>query len=359
MYQDSTLYDNVRTEYPRYTAFSNPSFYRETYPNGTYSWKVEAYTSTLMTTSDVWTFTKASSFDLVAPGNGATLTRDPVFQWQPLEGAEYYRVKVYRNAVLYDNVRVEYLTYTPYSNASYYRDTYPNDIYTWKVEAYNDDNVVIATSLATRTFTKASAFNLLNPANSATLTCDPVFQWQPLEGAVYYQVKVYHNTDLYDSVRAEHSTYTPYSNPSYYRETYPNDTYTWKVEAYNDDNEVITTSLTTRTFTKASAFNLLSPPNGAILSSDPTFHWQPLEGAMYYRVIVLHDAVLYDNVRTDHLWYTPFSNSSYYRETYPYDTYTWKIEAYDKNNNLITTSSSTWMFGVIRMIYLPLVLKNM
>ncbi len=358
VYQDTTLYDNVRAEYTQYTAFSNPSYYRETYPNGTYTWKIEAYTSTLMTTSEVRTFTKASSFDLIAPGDGAALTRDPVFQWQPLEGAAYYRVKVYRSAVLYDNVHVDYLTYTPFSNDTYYRETYPNDTYTWKVEAYNDDNDVIATSLSTRTFTKASVFNLLSPADSAALTRDPVFQWQPLEGAAYYRVKVYRNAVLYDNVHVDYLTYTPFSNDTYYRETYPNDTYTWKVEAYNVDNDVITTSLATRTFTKASAFDLLSPPNGAIVSSDPTFHWQPLEGAMFYRVLVYHDAVLYDNVRTEHLWYTPFSNASYYRETYPYDTYTWKIEAYDQNSNLITTSNSTLTFGVMRKVYLPLVLKN-
>ena len=175
---------------------------------------------------------------LVSPAHGATLTTDPTFSWTRVIGADHYRLIVSRYADFhstYDSVSTDYNSYTP-------DGPYPNGTYYWKVEARTSGGTVIATSEA-RSFTKQEPLPLVAPADGATLTVDPTFQWSQIVGAPLYRLIVSRYADFhstYDSVYTDYNSYTPYSPAG--RATYATGTYYWKVEARTSGGTVIATS---------------------------------------------------------------------------------------------------------------------
>jgi hypothetical protein len=340
VYRGTDLYDRATTEQSIYVPYAAPNVRRQTYANGTYTWKVEAYDqkNKLMATSDARRFTKAAVFDLYGPDDDLTLGDDPTFDWEPLLGAHRYKVEVYRGTQIYDGVWADYPTYTPYAAPNVKEETYANGPYTWKVEAYDRTNTLITTSSGRWRFTKAAAFDLYGPDNGLTLGRDPTFDWQPLSGAHRYKLEVHEGTKRYDSVWATYPTYTPYEAPNVSEQTYANGTYTWKVEAYDRSNTLITTSSDRWRFAKAAAFDLYTPEDGLTLSRDPSFTWSPLLGAHRYRLLVYKGVDIYDQITTVYPDYTPYRAPNVRKPTYDPGSYTWVVEAYDRTNTLIATS---------------------
>ncbi|MFZ0535163.1 MAG: hypothetical protein WAM09_18510, partial [Anaerolineales bacterium] len=137
----------------------------------------------------------------------------------------------------------DYVSFTPYTyGTSGYRNAYINGIYYWKIEARDHNGYVIATSLA-RSFTKQMNLTLTAPADGATLTIDPTFQWARVVGARDYHLIVSTQPGFsppYDYVYTDYPTFTPYTAGQHTH--YSDGTYYWKVEARDHNGYVITTS---------------------------------------------------------------------------------------------------------------------
>ncbi len=364
----SPSYDVVYTDYVSFTPYTyGTSGQQNAYPNGTYYWMVEARngSGTVIATSLARSFTKQMTLPLIAPADGATLTTDPTFQWTRVVGAHDYHLIVSKEADFspsYDVVYTDYVSFTPYTyGTSGQQNAYPNGTYYWKVEARNHSGTVIATSLA-RSFTKQMTLPLIAPADGATLTTDPTFQWTRVVGAHDYHLIVSKEADFspsYDVVYTDYVSFTPYTyGTSGQQNAYPNGTYYWKVEARNHSGTVIATSLA-RSFTKQMTLPLIAPADGATLTTDPTFQWTRVVGAHDYRLLVSKEADFspsYDVVYTDYVSFTPYAAGQ--QTAYADGIYYWKVEGRDHGGTVIVTSDGwTFTIGSGLYLYLPLCIK--
>jgi len=315
-------------------------------PNGTLWWRVTGRDAdgNPGTASNARSFTKHIPAPvLTSPINAAGVVT-PTLAWQPANGAAYYLVEVASDSGFTSDLQ-QYRTYNTDVTPIVALD--PGTWY-WRVRGVDADDHEGSNS-AVRSFTLASIPNcantvlaLISPANGATLTNDPQFEWSCLQDADSYRVRVYSGSDLYDSAPStDYTVYTPYLAPNYDERTYNNGTYTWKVEAF-DGNTLIGTS-GTRTFTKNATLALTGPNDGAALGNDPTFRWEAVRGAEAYKVLVYdQDSNLYDYTWTKHTSYTPYPHPNVDEDIYNNGTYTWKVEAYQREwaPGLITTSGT-------------------
>jgi hypothetical protein len=227
------------------------------------------------------------------------------------------------------------------------------------VEARNSSGTVIATSAA-RSFTKQMTLPLIAPADVATLTTDPTFQWTRVVGARDYHLVVSKEPDFspsYDYVNTDYVSFTPYTyGSSGQHNAYPNGTYYWKVEARDSGGTVIVTSAA-RSFTKQMTLPLIAPADVATLTTDPTFQWTQVVGADDYHLVVSREpdfSPSYDYVNTDYPIFTPYAAGQ--QTTYAYGMYYWKVEARDSNGTVIVTSDG-WRFTLGSYLYLPIMSK--
>jgi hypothetical protein len=178
------------------------------YPDSTYYWAVLPATGTGGTgvvarpdLAPTETFQKQSAAPtLSAPADTASISTWPVFSWTPVDGAYVYHVQVATDSTfsnLVDNVLVDETSYTAAS-------TYPagTTLY-WRVQA-EAKGVSTPVGLAwssTGHFTKTlpvPSFSSPTTFNNAT-TGDglPIWQWNPVPGAVSYDVLMNCGTGMF------------------------------------------------------------------------------------------------------------------------------------------------------------------
>ncbi len=367
------VYDSVYADYASYTPYVGTPIAgdQDVYPNGTYFWMVEARNGSggVIATSLGGTFTKQLALPLTGPADGATLTSDPTFQWTRVVGAHDYHLKVSKDPSLspnYDSAYIDYVSYTPYigTPTAGTQDVYPNGIYYWEVEARDHGGIVIANS-PTRSFTKQLALPLTGPADGATLTSDPTFQWTRVVGAHDYHLKVSKDPSLspnYDSAFIDYVSYTPYIGTPIAgnQDVYPNGIYYWEVEA-RDHGGIVIAASPTRSFTKQMTLALVGPADRSRLSTDPTFQWTRVVGAHDYHLKVSKSPSLspsYDSVYTDYVSFIPYVGTPLagVQDIYSNSTYYWKVEARDHGGIVIVTSDG-WSFTKGLFQYLPLIIK--
>jgi hypothetical protein len=364
----SPLYDYVVTEYASFSPFKyGTSGQQDAYPNGTYYWRVEARNGShvVIGTSLARSFTKQMTLPLIAPADVATLVTDPTFQWTRVVGARDYRLLVSKDpdfSPFYDYVSTDYVSFTPFTyGTSGQQDAYPNGTYYWKVEARDHGGTIIVTSAA-RSFTKGMTLPLIAPADGASLTTDPNFQWARVVGVHDYRLlvsKAPSFSPYYDYVSTDYVSFTPFTyGTSGQQDAYPNGTYYWKVEARDHGGTVIVTSAA-RSFTKGMTQPLIAPTNGARLTTDPTYQWTRVVGARDYRLLVSKESdfsPLYDYVSTDYVSFTPYDAGQ--QTAYADGVYYWKVEARDDVGTVIVTSDAwTFTIGTGGYLYLPLITR--
>jgi hypothetical protein len=269
----------------------------------------------------------------VQPDDGATLTTDPTLRWQPVRGADRYRVYIFQGATAYSYAYTNYTCYSPYAYASGSRRTLPNGDYSWTVEAYSG-NTLLTTS-GTRTFSKASGFGLLAPSDGGASVADPALGWQALGGANKYKVLISKGGQSTAYATSYYTSYTPYAYGTGSVKTLPDGAYDWWVEAYNDSTLLTTSG--TRSFIRASSLTLVEPAEGQTLAGDPTLRWQAVRGANKYKLLISKDGSLYGYATTYYTAYTPYYYASGSVETLANGSYSWRVEAY-LDSTLITTS---------------------
>ncbi|MFQ5596101.1 MAG: hypothetical protein ACE5HA_18315, partial [Anaerolineae bacterium] len=90
------VWDTASLGSTSYIPYSAATDKQDTYANGTYFWKIEALGSddARLATSEVASFSKNVSLNLISPADGAAQLQAPTFVWSPVAGAYRYRVTV-------------------------------------------------------------------------------------------------------------------------------------------------------------------------------------------------------------------------------------------------------------------------
>ena len=158
----------------------------------------------------------------------------PLFTWKPISGYQSYYVVVATDAT-FQNVIDYAWTQTP----AYAPRTgnqvvdYPDATYYWAVlpaQSFTGTGVVARPDHApAETFQKQSAAPALTaPANAASISTWPVFQWTPVDGAYAYHIQVATDanfSNLVDNQTVDETSYTAAS-------TYPaGQKLYWRVQA--------------------------------------------------------------------------------------------------------------------------------
>lgn len=164
-------------------------------------------------------FDKQAAAPAVVP-QPETVTTQPTFRWSAVEGAREYRVQAARDAAfgdIIDDVRTFATSYTP-------REAYPVDIALyWRVRAIDGGGVALKWSQpgSFRRRLPVPAVPAGNPTGGEGI---PVLTWQPVQGAIAYDVHV----DQSDGTRKDFTTKATAFTPAVF---YGTGVWRWQVRA--------------------------------------------------------------------------------------------------------------------------------
>jgi hypothetical protein len=233
--------------------------------------------------------------DYELPVTGQVTSGMPLFTWKPISGYSSYYVVVATDPS-FQNVIDYAFTQTPaYAPRTGFGVTnYPDSTYYWAVlpATGSDGTGVVARPdfAPEQTFQKQSAAPALTaPADNASISTWPVFQWTPVSGAYVYHVEVATDSNfsnLVDNVTVDETSYTAAS-------TYPaGKTLYWRVqaEAKAQSTPVGLAWSTTGHFTKTLPVPSFTTPtafsNIATGDAIPVWQWNPVAGAVSYDVLL-------------------------------------------------------------------------
>jgi hypothetical protein len=271
-------------------------------------------------------FRKDSTPPAVAgPAEGADVTDQPTFSWGPAEGAREYRLQVALDpsfGSVIDDVVTSSTSFTSFT-------TYPADsqLY-WRVRA-NDETPFGLNWSPTRTFRR----RLLSPAVGANPDADervPVMSWDPVPGAISYDVTIEEpdgDSDTWENLR------TTVAAPI---KVYGLGTWQWRVRAnFPNENGRPTPGPFSgrRPFTR-----YMNPPTGARITRDNgslVLDWDPSFGlAKEYRV-EFSDSTSFrrrmESKRVDNAGYAPRMTTSGFQNGGPIY---WRVAAVDEGGNV-------------------------
>lgn len=317
-------------------------------PTGELYWRVRSVTSS---GTSAWASAMFENGERPGPGrttwNGQTLPQPdspPILRWQAVPGATGYEVEV-------DGTNSGFITasrYTTQTTSLVVPDPQENGVYDWRVRALLGSGVNTAWSAPDTYVIGALPIvdGVVTPLNSPdTSVTDVVFDWDPVPGAVTYELQV----DDDDSFSAPIDTVvvkgTRYSRP----QTYNNNQYWWRVRARNIfGNAQEWTDVPVRQFRRhwPDAPALVYPQADTAVGDDFYYQWEPVPLASRYRLEVGQDPNFspgyFDWCYTTETTYTP--GFKYYRglgRTAPADkcmphepgqTYYWRVQALDDSD---------------------------
>nr|WP_300045524.1 Ig-like domain repeat protein [uncultured Nocardioides sp.] len=179
---------------------------------------------------------------LVSPANGVNLTQPndpPLMRWNPSPGAVTYLVEVDDNSDFVGSKTVE-----TRSTSMVWPDPLTSGDWFWRVVATKENPANAGLPFRSQA-SEARSFDI-TPIAAPVLTSPPsnpdfelqdvVLDWEPVPGAVSYEVEVATNTDFSDGSRIDRRSgilgtrYTPAI-------TYDNNQYYWRVRAYDTANQ--------------------------------------------------------------------------------------------------------------------------
>ncbi len=161
---------------------------------------------------------------LTEPANGADLDQPahpPVLTWDPVPGARSYQVEI--DGEERDWVDTE--TYTTRTTSLVPTETQQPGTYWWRVRAFFDNEVNSRPS-AEWSYSISPLPTVSLKATDDTME-DVVLQWDPVPGAVDYEVRVSTDNGFNVITDRQYVTGTRYSPPT----TYDNASYWWQVRA--------------------------------------------------------------------------------------------------------------------------------
>jgi hypothetical protein len=260
----------------------------------------------------------------LAPSSGADVNGQPTFQWTSAEGARRYRLQVSNDpsfGTVLDDVQTASTAYT--SATSYPADT----VLYWRVRA-DDENLVGLR------WSSVGNFQRRLPVPSPRFeppTGDmyPLIAWNPVGGAVSYQVAI-------DEPDGDHAEYNDFRSAA---ASFGKMTGTGILGVRIRANFPTKTGQTTSgPWSATSQFTrTMGEPTGARTDASPNhllFAWDPKPGTKHYRVLVANRedfATTVENVVTDNTSYAPPLTSTLYLQG---GTFWWKVAAFDEDNNV-------------------------
>jgi hypothetical protein len=262
-----------------------------------------------------------------APGPNADVTDQPAFRWGTAEGAREYRLQVALDPTfgsLIDNIVTSSTAFTSFT-------TYPADaqLY-WRIRANADSGTEIGLNWSpTRTFRR----RLLAPTVGANPESDervPVMTWNPVPGAISYDVSIEEpdgDNNLFSNLRTTVATPT---------KVFGLGTWQWRVRA-NFPTE--TGRPAAGPFSARRAFTrFMNPPTGARIERDNgslVLDWDPSFGlAKEYKVEFSESSSFrtrLDSKRIDNAGYAPTMTTSGFQNGGPIY---WRVAAVDEGGNV-------------------------
>ncbi|WP_344152189.1 hypothetical protein [Nocardioides koreensis] len=316
-------------------------------PFGKVYWRVAA------TRGSGWSKWSSASFNrsqrsgpiLTEPADGADLDQPehpPVLRWDPVPGARSYVVEI--DGEERDWVDTE--TYTTETTSLVPTETQQPGTYWWRVRAYFDSAINSLPSTE-RSYTIGALPRVGLKATEPTME-DVVLQWDPVPGAVDYEVRV--STDNGFNVITDHQyvSGTRYSPPT----TYDNASYWWQVRArdvFGQTEEWPVYPDRTGVFQRSwpEKPSLVTPATGSTPpNTDLTFQWTPVPHAAWYLLDVGTDpgfssGATFKTCKSTQTTYTPgWSKQGLYdNRCMPTKagTWYWRVRAMDSNTSAYTT----------------------
>jgi protein-S-isoprenylcysteine O-methyltransferase Ste14 len=276
------------------------------------------------------------------PAGGADIAGHATFRWSSVEGARRYRLQVSndeRFGTLLEDVLTDSTAYT--SNTTYPADT----VLYWRVRA-DDENLIGLTWSGTGTFRRRLAAPTVSPENPTAGDYIPTWTWDPVPGAVSYDVHV----DLPDGTQRDlNGMRTAALTPIV---MYGTGVFRWKVRATfprQPSGTVAGPYSGTHVFTRT-----IAEPTGVRSDNSkryPLLLWEPKPGPKSYRVQLSTRAdfgTILEDVGTDNTSYAPLLKHSAYARGIPIY---WRVAAVDEGRNAGDWSTSQ-RIGLVKRLRL-------
>ena len=226
---------------------------------------------------------------VIAPAPGMQTDKtDVAFSWEPLTGAEQYRLTVVSPTF---EAATRYVVDTLMETVSFAAELADGD-YQWRVQAINSEyrNKPQAYSFRVQTERDISdgVIRVIAPGEGMVSgKRDVAFSWEPLAGATQYRVVVV--TPSFERA-AGFAVDTLLEKTSFSTEL-TSGAYEWRIQALNS---VFTTAAQTYAFRiqtekdiTREIVTVISPQSKAeIVKPEVNFSWNPVDGANHYRLLV-------------------------------------------------------------------------
>jgi len=218
---------------------------------------------------------------LLEPDNLAEFQQSvqpPVLRWAPVPGAVGYSVEIDRGL---DADWVDTKIYTTETTSLVPTETQEPGGYSWRVRADFGDGISSLPSAAGTYSIKAMPAVQLD-TTAATME-DVVLQWDPVPGAVDYELRVSTDNDFNVITDHQYVSGTRYSPPT----TYDNASYWWQVRArdvFGQTEEWTSPDTQTGQFQRTwpDKPSLVYPADASSPTGDLYFQWTPVQHAASY-----------------------------------------------------------------------------
>lgn len=292
---------------------------------------------------------------LTEPEDGAELDQPehpPVLRWDSVPGAVKYVVEI--DGEERDWVDTE--TYETETTSLVPTETQQPGTYWWRVRTFFDREVNSLPSAA-RSYTIGPLPSVELTETAPTME-DVVLQWDPVPGAVDYEVRVSTDNGFNVITDRQFVSGTRYSPPT----TYDNASYWWQVRArdvFGQSEEWPVYPERTGVFQRTwpDRPELVSPTVGSTASGEVTFQWTPAQHAAWYLLDVGTDPGFsssrsFETCDTTQTTYTPGWWRG--RSIRPdgcmpttAGTYYWRVRAIDANTSTSATKTVNGRFSAV------------
>ncbi len=267
--------------------------------------------------------TDPCAVELLLPENGSVFkTRSPEMTWAAVTDARRYRIEVGDAASFDEPLISQNVTETSFIPA----EPLTPGTYFWHVQVQLDGSDVWSEWSATWSFTvdrtKPAPPVLQLPANGATLTVQPGFEWSVITDAVEYKLQIATDAEFIEplvDVTITDAFYTPDADLA-------DGFYYWRVKATDEagNNSAWSETWTVRVdVVPVVAPDLITPADGERMRSrKPVFTWSEPGDAKRYQIQIDNDADFSSplfSVKLKSATFTPETNIP------AGDTYVWRV----------------------------------
>ncbi len=288
---------------------------------------------------------RSAPIDLTWPPEGATVANQVTFGWRDFlatngalsptvtQEAMQYRIQVSTVAdfaTILDTATVDQLTYTPFSL------TYPEGPLYWRVQALDGSGNTLTFSNVHSLVKSSPLVAPTYPADGATATGVPYFQWAVQLFAAQYNVEVYKNGDLLFSPANRVLTQTTKMAAWSPTTALAAGDYAWRVRRLDADGRVGPWSAGRTFHLQPAAPTLLWPANGTTFRDDNLiFQWSSVARAVKYRFEASTSPTFSSTYESQDTVMTSWAPTKRYAD----GAYNWRVKVLDAANNVVATSS--------------------